>query len=77
MKLTLDNLDQHHVERRHSSWKAIANKTCIKCERKLRVQGLAPRKVVETIPSECQKTSFCNVGCKLFSSLISLLRKES
>ena len=41
---TLDNIDQHGVEKRESYWKAIANNICIGKEKQLGVWGLAPRK---------------------------------
>ena len=44
--LTLDNLDQHRVERRQGNWKAITMKPCIRGERKLGSGGLPPVKIL-------------------------------
>ena len=51
VRVTLDNIDKHRTRRQHS-WKAIANKTCISCKRKLWVWGL-----FEVMPSRTSENA--------------------
>ena len=56
--LTLNNFDQHCVDRRQSSRKEKVNKTCIRRERKLGSGGLPPRKMFEATPSRLSENAF-------------------
>ena len=50
-------LDQHQVDRRQSGCKAIANKICIRTERKLGVWGLAFKKNFDAMPSRMSENA--------------------
>ena len=57
VKIILSNFDQHCLDRRQSSWKSIANKTCIRSERKLRVWGIALRNIFKVMPSRMSENA--------------------
>ena len=78
VKLTLDNLDQRHVEKRQSSRTAIAMKTCKRTEAKLGIsRGLSTDDIFEVTPFITSESTFCKVGYKVFYSLIFMLRKKN
>ena len=60
-----------------SRLKVITMKTCKEIEANLGLGGLPPTKFLRSHPLECQKTPFCKIGRKLFSSLIFMLRRKS
>jgi len=66
----MENLEQHHIEWRQSSWKAIAMKPCIMSEETGCLRACHQKKFLRSCPAECQKTPFCKVGYKLFYSAI-------
>ena len=75
-KLTLDNLDQHRVESRQGSWKAIAMKICQRIERKLWAWGLVSSKCLRSRALELWKRPFIKLGYKLLSLQVDIYAKE-